>query len=319
MEDTRKFLENANVEAALADGVAKIIKERPEQPLARLAEILTEDSMLKVSPMVAQEVPTGQVWVVTGANQGNGLGLCELLLAKQQVVYALCRKKSAGLAALDGKNVTIIEGVDLAGDVAFVKDKIKGNVDFIVNNAGVFDITGSILDTAFGGNTQTLDAVSMENMRHCFEVNALGPLKLVQLLVGQMKPGGKIANISTTAASMRVNRPGVPLPPPGGWLAYRSSKAALNMITRSMAVDLAPKGISVIAIHPGILETSLFIGNNPVPDMAKPVTYTKEQGAAGTLSSILWCSLQNSGAYVDGLNFGARKNNDGTGAYILPF
>jgi len=240
---------------------------------------------------------------------------------KKHKVYALCRKKSTGLDALVGQGVTVIEGVDLSGDVSFLANAFKGvSIDVLVNNAAVFDKAGSILSTGFGAMTQATENVSMENLRYVFEVNTFGPVKMVQLLLPNIKSGGKVANISTTGGSLKRNSKSRAVPPPGGWLAYSGSKAALNMISRSMAIDLAPKGISVIAIHPGILSTNLFIGDQDVPDPAKGVTFTAEQGASGLYNSINWCSMDNSGSYVDALNYGTTKNTDpGSGSFVLPF
>jgi len=318
MGDVRKYLEESRVEEALATAVSQIIKERPGNPIDRISEILAENIILANSPM-HDTSSSANVWVVTGCNQGAGLKLCSLLSSKKHTVYALCRRTSPELNAL---GVNVIEGVDLSGDVSFLKQKFSGiTIDVLVNNAAVFDKDGSILSTGFGSMTQSTETATLENLRYVYEVNALGPVKLVQLLLPNFKsPGGKIANISTTGASLKRNSAARMVPPPGGWLAYGGSKAALNQMSRSMAVDLAPKGISVIMIHPGIMSTNLFVGDQAVPDPAKGVTFPPEDGALGMYSAINWCSMGNTGAFVDAMNFGEPKNTDpGSKAYIVPF
>jgi len=83
-------------------------------------------------------------------------------------------------------------------------------------------------------------------------VNTLGALRMSQALVERVKAGEtkKIVNISTQMGSIADNSS-------GGAYAYRASKAALNMVSRSMAHDLASDGITVFAIHPGWVQTDM--------------------------------------------------------------
>jgi len=323
MTDARTYLQNARIEEALASAVSKIIEERPENPIDRISEVLYENMIMSKTPMIDNVTSTSKVWVVTGSNAGMGLKLCSLLLVKKHTVYALCRRASPELTALAAKGVNVVEGVDLSGDVSFLKTKFNNiTIDVLVNNAAVFDKDGSILATAMGSATQATETATVENLRYVYEVNTFGPVKLVQLLLPNMKsPGGKIANLSTIGGSLKRNSMTRAVPPPGGWLAYGGSKAALNFISRSMAVDLAPKGISVVIIHPGVMSTNLFLGDIPeVPDPAKGITFSPEDSAEGVYKSINWCSMENTGAYVDALNYSVTKNTDpGSNTFIVPF
>merc|ERR1712146_773660 len=100
---------------------------------------------------------------------------------------------------------------------------------------------------------QNLVNVTAERMRAAFEVNTLGPLKVQQALLGanlMAAPGGKVAIISTGFGSITDNTS-------GGNYAYRTSKAAVNMISKCLSCDLKGKGISVMAIAPGMVPLNL--------------------------------------------------------------
>merc|ERR550514_23916 len=93
----------------------------------------------------------------------------------------------------------------------------------------------------------------MDRMRAAFEVNTLGPLRVQQALLPQMKEGGKVAIISTGIGSIGDNDS-------GGRYAYRTSKAGANVVAKSIAMDLKGKGIAVAAIAPGFVATEFAAG-----------------------------------------------------------
>lgn len=108
---------------------------------------------------------------------------------------------------------------------------------------------------------QKLDAVSMDRMRAAFEVNTLGPMRVQQAINPQMRtPGGRVAIISTGLASIGDNGS-------GGSYAYRASKAAVNMVAKSMSCDLKDKGISVAPIAPGFVVTDFGPGKEALLKM----------------------------------------------------
>ncbi len=87
-------------------------------------------------------------------------------------------------------------------------------------------------------------------IEHQFRVNAMGPLLVTQILLDQLKKGGKIALITSRMGSMSDNSS-------GGYYGYRMSKAALNAAGVSLACDLKDKDIAVAILHPGYVQTEM--------------------------------------------------------------
>ena len=188
-------------------------------------------------------------WVVTGANRGIGLEMCRQLKARGEDVFAACRTTSAELDAL---GVTVVSGVEMTSDDGAAKiAKALGDkrIDVLLNNAGVLV-------------PDALEALDFDTMRKQYEVNALGPLRLTKGLLSRLGKGSKVALVSSRAGSIGDNGS-------GGLYGYRMSKAALNMGGVSMARDLAPRGITVVMLHPGFIRTGMTGGNgNDDPPVA---------------------------------------------------
>lgn len=229
--------------------------------------------------MSAEGEKGGKNWVIVGTSSGIGLGLVQRVLAqspKEDRVFALCRTRKSSqtqedsLTALEGaasteNRLTVIEGIDVADDG--VGEKLTGagsplagvKIDYLVHNAGSVDghNAGSREGppegkTAF--SVQALDTVSMDLMRKAFEVNTLGPLRVQQALNGQMRDQtGKVVVLSTGLSSIADNTS-------GGTYAYRTSKAAVNMVTKNFACDLKERGIAVVALAPGFVATEFGPG-----------------------------------------------------------
>ena len=199
-------------------------------------------AVLGVRRFSPRRMPT---FVVTGCSSGIGLDMVKTLAARGDKVFALVRGRGSSKSGADeisqvAGDVTVVEGIDVAKDdvgAALAKALAGVSIDVLVNNSG---ISGDF------GPAQKLENVSMDNMRSCMEVNALGPLRVTQALMGQLaSPGGKVVTINTGMGSIADNGS-------GGMYAYRASKAAANMVTKCLAADLKSKGVSVAAIAPGL-------------------------------------------------------------------
>lgn len=203
---------------------------------------------------------TSQVVVVTGASQGIGLEFARQLLAKSNTVIAAVRDPSAaGLAALakesgSSLHVTVCDVSSPASISAWAKGlaesssifKSRPHIDCVINCAGVY------------GRKVDLASVTAEDMQAVFQVNAVGPLLVVQQLLAQNLLGGfggksLVANITSKVGSVDDNRG-------GGGYAYRASKSALNIINKSMSIDLAGDGITAVLLHPGYVRTRMTGG-----------------------------------------------------------
>ena len=187
--------------------------------------------------------------LVTGANRGIGLALCRRLKEGGREVIGVCRKSSA---ALDALGVRVEAGVDLTSDdaVAGLARRLKDvPLDELVCNAGIL-------------REDSLDDRAYDDIRAQLEVNAIGPLRVVAALHGNVRSGGKIALITSRMGSIGDNGS-------GGHYGYRMSKAALNAAGMSLARDLAPAGIAVAILHPGYVRTDMTDGaGNIDPDGA---------------------------------------------------
>lgn len=184
--------------------------------------------------------------VVTGANRGVGLELVRQFAARGDTVVAACRTPSKELAALDAE---VRDDVDVTDDrsVAAFADGLAGRrVDILVNNAGIF------LDR------NDVEHADLDALRREFEVNALGPLRVTRALLPLMGRGGKIAIVSSIMGSLDDTAS-------GGSYGYRMSKAAANMVGRTLSVELVSRDIAVVLLHPGYVSTDMTSHHGPVP------------------------------------------------------
>jgi NAD(P)-dependent dehydrogenase (short-subunit alcohol dehydrogenase family) len=206
--------------------------------------------------------------VVTGANRGIGLELVRQYRDRGDEVFAACRKRSKGLEKLD---VEVVEGVEVTDDKAvakLVKAVGKRTVDVLVNCAGVLS------DEALGD-------LDFDSMRHQFEVNSLGPLRVTAALRPKLAEGSKVAIVTSRMGSIDDNTS-------GGRYGYRMSKAAVNMAGRSLAHDLKDAGIAVAILHPGFVRTDMT-GHQGLVD--------PPESAAGIITRIDELTLETSGGF----------------------
>ena len=176
--------------------------------------------------------------LVIGANKGIGLEFCRQLLDRGATVIATCRRSSTELTQL---GVRVVEQVEMTSQRSCVHlaHELSGvRTDLLILNAGVFD-------------SSKLGELDFERMLHEYDVNALGPLRVVQALLSNLVSGAKIALVSSRAGSIGDNSS-------GGIYGYRMSKAALNMAGVSLACDLRERGIAVLMLHPGVVDTDLL-------------------------------------------------------------
>jgi NAD(P)-dependent dehydrogenase (short-subunit alcohol dehydrogenase family) len=181
--------------------------------------------------------------LITGANRGIGLEFARSFAADGWTVHACCRQpdKAAGLKALAGEvavhRLDVSDGLQVAGLARELADR---PVDLLLNNAGIYGPR-----TGFG-------ETDYDEWAPVFQVNTMAPLRMVERFVKQVARSERrlIVNISSRMGSIGDNSAG------GGYI-YRSSKAALNMVVKSLAVDLAGRGITVVAFHPGWVQTDM--------------------------------------------------------------
>ncbi|HET6397732.1 MAG TPA: SDR family oxidoreductase [Pseudoxanthomonas sp.] len=191
-------------------------------------------------------------YLITGANRGIGLSLARQLRARGDAVFAVCRH---GSPELEATGAQVLDGVDVADAqaVAALPARLgEARLDGLVLNAGIF--THEALDA--------LDAAAFARIQRQFEVNTLGPLRVAAALQDRLAEGAKVAIVTSRMGSIADNGS-------GAYYGYRASKAAVNAIGKSLAVDLAPRGIAVFLLHPGRVATDMLGGHGDIgPDEA---------------------------------------------------
>jgi NAD(P)-dependent dehydrogenase (short-subunit alcohol dehydrogenase family) len=183
--------------------------------------------------------------LVTGANRGIGLEIARILLERGDRVVACVRESSPELRALADKHhgdggLRIVEGIDVSDDEvvpALRRELADESFDVLVLNAGILEPQGPM----------DLGLASIERQ---LQVNAIGPLRVVAALGEGLASGAKIALVTSRMGSVGDNTS-------GGYYGYRMSKAALNAAGKSLAIDLAGRGIAVVLLHPGFVRTRM--------------------------------------------------------------
>lgn len=187
------------------------------------------------------------VVLITGANRGLGLEFARQYAAEGWQVFAACRSPDeAGelkkLEADSGGRVRVLpmDVVDITSVKAAAGVIGKEPIDLLLNNAGVMGPRDRLGDLDYAAWARVLDA------------NTLGPLRVVEAFLANVAKSSqkKIVTITSGMGSLADNTS-------GGSYAYRSSKAAVNMVVRSLALDLAPRGITCIVMNPGWVRTDM--------------------------------------------------------------
>ena len=192
---------------------------------------------------------TGTV-LITGANRGLGLELARQYLADGWRVIACCRspEKAADLKKLGHKvEMHALDVTSQASIEHLAKALNHTPIDVLINNAGLHG------DRRPFGNTD----VALWNK--IFEVNTIAPVQILAALLENVAASAqkKVVNISSKVGSIGDG-------PTGGSYAYRSSKTALNMAMVNAAHELKARGLTILLIHPGWVQTDMGGPTAPV-------------------------------------------------------
>jgi NAD(P)-dependent dehydrogenase (short-subunit alcohol dehydrogenase family) len=215
--------------------------------------------------------------LITGANRGLGLEFTKQYAADGWNVLACCRAAQSASAlqsiANANKNVQIFD-LDVANfaqiDALALQLKDQA-IDVLINNAGVYPAS------SFGN-------VDYNAWAEGFKVNSMAPLKMAEAFVqhvtrSQLK---KIATLTSKMGSIDDNTSGESY-------SYRASKTAVNMVMKSLSIDLKPYGISVVTLHPGWVQTDMG-GRNALISAQTSVT--------GLRNVIEHLSIENTGKFI---------------------
>lgn len=231
---------------------------------------------------------SGKVAIVTGGSRGIGRAIVEILAAAGMDVTFTYRENAAAAtevvaatrdalvtaAPLDVRNAAACE--ELVEKVA----ERTGRIDLLVNNAGVI-------------RDNPLAMLEVEDVAMVLDTNVTGTFNMSRVVVPHMisKRRGKIINISSVAGEKGGR----------GQTNYAASKGAINALTRSLAVELAPRNITVNAVAPGVIETEM---SQAVRERAADVVLSKillrRIGQPRDIAHAVWFLASKFGDYITG-------------------
>ena len=212
--------------------------------------------------------PDKKVAFITGGNRGIGFETAKALAEKGIHVIIGSRTKAKGEEAvklLTAKNLKVsflVFDVTKPDDHQYAYDQIQtqyGKLDILINNAGVWLDPASV-----SGNDAS--AVSLKVLKDTFDTNFFSVVTLTQTLLPLIKKSGagRIVNLSSILASLSLHSdPGSSIYD-SKYLAYNSSKAALNTFTIHLAHELKNTNIKVNSAHPGWVRTQMGGENAPL-------------------------------------------------------
>jgi short-subunit dehydrogenase len=180
--------------------------------------------------------------LVTGANKGLGLEFVRQLKMKGYYIFGCCRHPEKATELNDLADEIFQLDVTSDDDIASLQKMLNNRpIDLLVNNAGISGQQGVTI-----GNVDRQNFLSVLNV-NCVSVVKLSDALLPNLLLSENK---SILVISSRMGSIADNEH-------GRSYAYRASKAALNCVMRSFALDVKTMGIHIMLIHPGWVKTDM--------------------------------------------------------------
>ncbi len=186
--------------------------------------------------------------MITGASRGIGLEFTRQYVQAGWRVYATCRNPERALdlnrlAAVNRDKLSVhhLDVTESRHIEAMSLVLGQSVLDLLINNAGVL-----------GPVEQGFDHTDADVWSYTFKVNAIAPMKLTEAFVENLARAGRplVAVLSSRMSSISENDT-------GGYYIYRSSKAAVNAVVKSAALDLADRGILLLAVHPGWVRTDM--------------------------------------------------------------
>ena len=190
--------------------------------------------------------------LISGASRGIGLELARTYAADGWRVHACCRRPEAAeelTRSLEGSDARLHRlDVTEAADIAALAATLAPEpIDLLINNAGIF------------GGKQDFGAVDYDSWEQVWRTNVIAPYRVAEAFVPHVAAGGLrcmafVSSISGSIASVDG----------GGGYVYQSSKTGLNMVVVNLARDLAERGITVLALHPGWVRTDMGGADAPV-------------------------------------------------------
>jgi 3-oxoacyl-[acyl-carrier protein] reductase len=230
----------------------------------------------------------GRVAIVTGGSRGIGAAIARRLAiegADVALTYLRARDRAAVVVAdveRVGRRGLALEAdaadpVAVSGAVERTVERL-GRLDILVNNAGIFP-------------TGPLEEMSLEEIDRTLALHTRGPYLAAQAAARHMGAGGRIISIGSSFVE-RVPYSGVSL--------YAMSKAALTGMTRALARDLGPRGITVTLVHPGSTDTEMNPAEAPEADGEREYIALGEYACPEDIAATVAHLASEEGRYLTG-------------------
>jgi NAD(P)-dependent dehydrogenase (short-subunit alcohol dehydrogenase family) len=213
--------------------------------------------------------------LITGASRGIGLEFVRQYRADDWDVIATCRNPD-GASALraTGAEVHALDVTDDAALAALGRKLAGRTIDVLINNAGIYPLKGP--QGAFGD-------IPAGPWLEALRTNVIAPWKVAETFIANLEKAQRpvLATVSSKMGSIAdASSPGS--------VVYRSSKTGVNMVVKSLSIELAPRGVICLALHPGWVKT----------DMGGPnALITTQQSVSGMRGVIAGASMDDTGTF----------------------
>ncbi len=213
--------------------------------------------------------------LITGANRGIGLALARKFSKEGYDVIGTARKPEAATDLKDtGARIVKLDVTNQASVDAMATELGDTPIDIVINNAGIA-----------GHSAPDLADLNVDYLGPVLNINTLGPLRVTQALLDNVMASDRklVVNISSMMGSMELNTFGC-------CLGYRASKAALNSITVTLAVNYKDSDVAFVTMHPGYVKTDMNEGRGEISPM---------KSASGIFRVIEGLDKSDSGKFYD--------------------
>lgn len=229
------------------------------------------------------------VLIVTGGSQGIGAAICRMAASRG---WAVCLSYSSNAAEAD----SVVAAITAAGGQAVA---VRADAADEAATIRLFDaaaalgpITGVVVNAGITGPVSRIDALEAADLDRVLAINVRGAYLTLRQAARTMAAGAIVA-ISSRASTLGA---------PGEWVHYAASKGAVDSMTIGAAKELAPRGIRVNAVVPGLIDTAIH-AKAGMPDRVATLGASIPLGRAGTADDVarvvLWL-LSDDSAYVTG-------------------
>ncbi len=199
--------------------------------------------------------------VVIGADRGIGAALVDVYSGRGDDAIAVCLGDGSRWADRDVRAIGGIDVTDTKAVARLARQLADTSIDILVHVAGV-------------GALDKWGQFDFDAMLRHYDLNALGPLRVVSALAGNLREGSRVGIVTSRMGSIEANAS-------GRMYSYRMSKAAANMLGVNLSHELRPRGVHVVLLHPGTVATQMTKGARGWDHFTQPA-----ESAAGLVARL---------------------------------